>query len=180
MDHVAGIDDVRPFNYLQHHRMPIYAEERVINFIKQTFRYIFDPVPYSGLPLITLNEIAPYQPLMQGDLIIEPIRIIHGKLPILGFKMGDLVYITDAKYIDEEALSHIKPCKTVILNALHHNAHHSHMNLEEALEFSISNSLEQVYFTHISHQMGRHDVVSKTLPKSVSLAYDGLTLEFNY
>lgn len=180
MDHVNGLDDVRPFNYLKNMVMPIYAESRVLNEIRKRNSYIFEPIQYSGLPLIDLKPISPEQFIRIGDVDVNPLRILHGQLPILGFRFGDFVYITDAKYISKETSELIKDAKTFVINALHHREHHSHFNLSEALSFIEDNGLKNVYLTHISHQMGLYTEVSKTLPEGVHLAFDGLKLEFDY
>ena len=180
MDHVNVLDRVRPFNYLKKMVMPIYAEERVLGEIRKRYSYIFEPIAYSGLPLIDLIPINPFSPILINDIEVLPLRIIHGSLPILGFKFGDFVYITDAKYLTAETIEAISDAKTLIINALHHKEHHSHLNLKEALELISVNNFKNVYLTHISHQMGLHSEVSKTLPTGVHLAYDGLKLEFEY
>lgn len=180
MDHLNGIDDVRPFNYLQKYVMPIFAEARVLAEIRKRYNYIFEPIAYTGLPLIELNELQVANSISIKGMQVEPLRVMHGDLPILGFKFGDFVYITDAKYIGQDTLEQIKDAQTIIINALHHRAHHSHFNLEEALEFIAYNSLSNVYLTHISHQMGLYESISKKLPAGVNLAIDGLKLEFEY
>lgn len=180
MDHVNGLDDVRPFNYLQNMVMPIYAEARVISEIKKRYSYIFEPIQYTGLPLIDLIETLPGKQIEVADIPVLPLRVMHGRLPILGFRFGDFVYITDAKYISNETIDQIKGAKTLIINALHHREHHSHFNLQEALQFISDNGFTNVYLTHISHQMGLYSEISKSLPAGVMLAYDGLEIEFAY
>ena len=149
MDHVNGLDDVRPFNYLRHMVMPVYAEERVLAEIRKRYSYIFEPIQYTGLPLIDLNSAAPGSELNISGISVIPVRVIHGALPILGFRFGDFVYITDAKYISEETIGQIKDAGTIIINALHHREHHSHFNLTEALRFISTNNLKNVYLNLI-------------------------------
>ena len=175
-DHIIGMDDVRPLNFLHQKHMPVYAVERVQEELKQRFSYIFDADPYPGAPRITLHNIAPNQAFQIGKTSINPIEIYHGQLPILGFRIKDFTYITDAKTITKKELEKIKGTKILILSALHHSRHHSHLNLEEALEWIEEIQPEKAYLLHISHRMGKYEEVSKTLPEGVQLAYDGLEL----
>lgn len=176
-DHIIGMDDVRPLNFLHKKHMPVYAVERVQEELKKRFSYIFDANPYPGAPRITTHLIEANQAFQIGKTNIQPIEIFHGKLPILGFRIKDFTYITDAKTITKKELEKVKGTKTLILSALHHSPHHSHLNLEEALEWIEQIQPETAYLLHISHRMGKYEEVSKTLPKGVHLAYDGLELE---
>lgn len=180
MDHVNGLDDIRPFNYLQKKIMPIYAEERVLEDIRKRYSYIFEPVAYTGLPLIDLRPLEPGSPVIMSGMEIIPLRVMHGQLPILGFRFGNFAYVTDAKYFDTETIESLRDAETVVINALHHREHHSHLNLSEALAFIEEHQLKNVYLTHISHQMGLQEEVSKTLPEGVQLAYDGQRIDFRY
>lgn len=174
-DHVAGLDDIRPFNYLLHKNIDIYATDRVQNALKREFSYIFSDVKYPGLPQIELHTID-QEPFFIGKTEIIPLAIMHYKLPILGFRIGDFTYITDAKTISEETIAKVRGSKVLVVNALQRQTHISHFTLDEAVEFAEKIGAEQTYFTHISHNLGLHEEVEKELPKGMKLAYDGLTL----
>ncbi len=176
-DHIIGMDDVRPLNFKHQKHMPVYAAARVQEELKKRFSYIFDTDPYPGAPRITTHLIEAKHAFQIGKTRINPIEIFHGQLPILGFRIKDFTYITDAKTITEEELEKVKGTKVLVLSALHHSPHHSHLNLEEALEWIDRIQPEEAYLLHISHRMGKYEEVSKTLPKGVYLAYDGLELE---
>lgn len=174
-DHVAGLDDIRPFNYLLKKDIEIYATERVQHALKREFSYIFAEVHYPGLPQIDLNTISD-ESFSVGETVITPLDIMHYKLPILGFRINDFVYVTDAKTVSEETIAKIKGAKILVVNALQKEQHISHFTLDEAIEFAKKIGAEQTYLTHISHNMGLHEVVEKELPDNIKLAYDGLTL----
>ncbi|MBC7565847.1 MAG: MBL fold metallo-hydrolase [Pedobacter sp.] len=174
-DHVAGLDDIRPFNYLLHKNIDIYATDRVQDALKREFSYIFSDVKYPGLPQIELHSID-QEPFFIGKAEITPLAIMHYKLPILGFRIGNFTYITDAKAISEETIAKVRGTKILVVNALQRQTHISHFTLEEAVEFGKKICAEQTYFTHISHNLGLHEEVEKELPEGMKLAYDGLTL----
>jgi phosphoribosyl 1,2-cyclic phosphate phosphodiesterase len=174
-DHVAGLDDIRPFNYLLHKNIDIYASERVQDALKREFSYIFSEIKYPGLPQISLHTIDK-APFSIGKTEIIPLQIMHYRLPILGFRIGDFTYITDAKTISRETIDKVKGTKILVVNALQRQPHISHFTLDEAIEFAGKIGAEQTYFTHISHNLGLHDEVEKELPSGMKLAYDGLTL----
>jgi phosphoribosyl 1,2-cyclic phosphate phosphodiesterase len=174
-DHVAGLDDIRPFNYLLHKNIDIYATDRVQEALKREFSYIFSDVKYPGLPQIELHTID-RNPFFIGQTQIIPLAIMHYKLPILGFRIGDFTYITDAKSISEETIEKVRGTKILVVNALQRETHISHFTLKEAVEFASKIEAEQTYFTHISHNLGLHEEVDKELPAGMKLAYDGLTL----
>lgn len=174
-DHVAGLDDIRPFNYLLHKDIDIYATDRVQDALKREFSYIFSEVKYPGLPQIELHTID-QDPFFIGQTQIIPLAIMHYKLPILGFRIGDFTYITDAKTISEETIDKVRGTKILIINALQRQPHISHFTLDEAIDFAQKIGAEQTYFTHISHNLGLHEEVEKELPAGMKLAYDGLTL----
>lgn len=176
-DHVIGLDDVRPFNFRSRQNMPIYATTSVQKELRKRFAYIFTS-NYPGIPRLDLKTIRHAQPFGIGQISILPIEVIHGTLPVLGFRFGDFTYITDAKTIAPESLDLLAGTKTLVLNALHHETHYSHLNLDEALEIVAQIQPEQTYFTHISHRMGLNREITEQLPAGVSLAYDGLELEF--
>jgi phosphoribosyl 1,2-cyclic phosphate phosphodiesterase len=175
-DHIIGVDDIRPFNFAQGRDMPFYALPRVINELEKRFAYVFSQNAYPGAPRIQTIAIQPGQIINIGDLRIECLPITHGKLDILGFKINDFVYITDASEIDGEVIDKIRNCKVLVLNALHRRPHHSHFNLEQALHHAHLIEANQTYFTHLSHFMGLHKEVIEELPEKVSLAYDGLSV----
>lgn len=174
-DHVAGLDDIRPFNYLLKKNIDIYATERVEHALKREFSYIFSEVRYPGLPQIDLHTITD-QPFYIGATEIIPLNIMHYKLPILGFRIGDFSYITDAKTISDETLAKVKGTRILVVNALQREQHISHFTLDEAIEFAEKIGAEATYFTHISHNLGLHAIVEKDLPANIKLAYDGLTI----
>jgi phosphoribosyl 1,2-cyclic phosphate phosphodiesterase len=175
-DHVAGLDDIRPYNYILKKRIDIYATERVQEALKREFQYIFADTKYHGLPQINLHTITD-EPFAIGENTIVPFEVMHYKLPILGYRIGDFTYITDAKTISEASLEKIKGTKVLVLNALQKEDHISHLTFSEAIELANQVGAEMTYFTHISHNLGLHAEVSKELPAHIKLAYDGLTIE---
>jgi len=175
-DHIIGLDDVRPFNFRQKRPMPIYAMGRVLKEIKKRFEYIFDKDPYPGAPKLELVEIEDQQELTIGDLRFKCLELLHGNLPILGFKTGEFAYLTDVKTIPESSKSELTGLKHLVINALHHKPHKTHLNLLEALELIQDLNPGKAYLTHISHHMGKFEEVNPTLPSNVTLAFDGLSL----
>jgi phosphoribosyl 1,2-cyclic phosphate phosphodiesterase len=174
-DHIAGLDDVRAFNFINGKHIEVYATSRVQAAIKREFAYIFAEDKYPGIPLINLNEIdlAPFQ---IKDIKLNPIEVMHYKMPVLGFRIADFTYITDAKSISEKEKEKIKGSKVLVINALRREEHISHFTFQEAIDLAKELDVEQAYFTHISHQLGLHEQVSEELPSNVFLAYDGLKL----
>jgi len=177
-DHVAGLDDIRPFNYLLHKVIDIYAVERVQQALRREFAYIFEDTKYHGLPQITLHTVDK-NPFQIGQTIITPIEVMHYKLPVMGYRIGDFTYITDAKTVSEESLEKIKGSKILIVNALQRNEHISHFTLEEAIAFAQKVGAEMTYFTHMSHYLGLHKEVEQELPPNIKLAYDGLSFKLD-
>ena len=177
-DHVIGLDDVRPFNFSSGTNMPIYATKEVQQQLKARFSYVFSSNPYPGAPQLELHTIYKDKDFWVKKVKVQPIEVLHGRLPVLGFRFGDFAYITDAKTIGTDALKKLKGLDTLVLNALHHERHHSHLHLAEALEWIEKIAPRRAFLTHISHRMGRHEVVSKDLPADVAIAYDGLVLDF--
>ena len=177
-DHVAGLDDIRPFNYILKKRIDIYATERVQEALKREFQYIFADVKYHGLPQINLHTISD-QNFNVGETEVVPFEVMHYKLPILGYRIGDFTYITDAKTISEASLEKIKGTKVLVLNALQKESHISHLTFDEAIAMAEKIGAERTYFTHISHNLGLHEEISKELPPNIQLAYDGLTIDLN-
>lgn len=178
-DHIIGLDDVRPFNFMNWQDMPVFCTAAVAEELKQRFAYIFEKEPYPGAPMVKLHEISKAESFKAGGLSFVPIEVMHGKLPILGFRVQDFTYLTDMKTISEVELEKVKGTKVLVVNALHQHQHHSHLNLEEALAFIETIGPEQAYLTHLSHRMGLHEEVSKALPANVALAYDGLQINLS-
>ena len=179
-DHVAGLDDVRAFNFKEKREMNVYASHRVQEALNREYQYIFAEVKYPGIPKINLSTIdnEPFE--IDEGIQITPIEVMHYKLPVFGFRIGDLTYITDAKTISKEEREKIAGSKTIVLNALRKEPHMSHFNLEEALDFIDEMKPNKAYLTHISHLFGTHSEIEKELPKNVYAAYDGLSLDFTY
>lgn len=176
-DHTAGIDDIRPYFFRQGD-IPIYANQRVISSLNKRFDYIFaDENRYPGAPAVSINEIRNNQPFKIGDADVVPVEAYHNRLPVFGFRLKDFTYLTDVKTMQASEIEKIKNTKILVVNALREEAHHSHLNLKEALAFSEEVGAEKTYFTHISHLLGFHDEVEKKLPKNVHLAYDNLVID---
>jgi len=175
-DHTAGLDDVRAFNYTQRKPMDVYCEERVSNSLKREFAYVFSEFKYPGLPKININIIENKIFTVDG-VNIEPIRVKHLKLPVFGFKINDLAYITDANYISEQEKEKIKGVKVLVVNALRREEHLSHFTLSQALQLIKEVKPERAYLTHLSHAMGLYNDIKDELPENVFFAYDGLGLE---
>ena len=172
-DHIAGMDDLRAFNYKSQSAIDIYAEERVQNAVRKEYEYVFAENRYPGVPKMELHTIAGYNIDLNGDEII-PLRIFHYRLPILGFRIGEMAYITDANYIPEETREKLIGVKYLVINALRREKHISHFSLGEALALIEQVSPRKAYITHIGHQMGKHADVNRDLPVNVTLAWDGL------
>jgi phosphoribosyl 1,2-cyclic phosphate phosphodiesterase len=175
-DHVAGLDDIRPFNYRTKSAVEVYATIPVQEALKREYHYIFDENPYPGVPQVTLKTITTKKFNVQG-VDVMPIEVLHYMLPVLGFRIGNIAYVTDAKTISIREKEKLKGCDVLILNALRKKEHISHLNLDEALEWIAELKPKRAYLTHISHLMGKHEEVSAQLPEGVFLAYDGLTVE---
>jgi len=174
-DHIAGMDDVRAFNYKSQDAIDIYAEERVQKAIKREFSYVFAEYKYPGIPMMRLNNIPEYGFPVKGIEII-PVRVLHLDLEIFGFRIGNFAYITDANYIPEKSKEKLIGVKYLVINALRKEKHISHFNLREALDFIREISPKKAFITHISHQMGLYKNVMEELPPRIMLAYDGLSL----
>ncbi len=172
-DHIAGLDDLRSFNFMSKQPVNIWAESRVVKVLKQQFPYVFIDDKYPGTPELMLHEIG-QKPIRIGAFEIEPIRLYHYKLPVLGFRVDDLAYLTDVSEIPPEAMEKLKGLKMLIIDALRIKEHISHFNLAQALEVVEKLKPEQTRFIHISHQLGKHSVVNGNLPDGIGPAYDGL------
>lgn len=175
-DHIAGLDDIRAFNYRQERAIDVYAVTRVQEALKREYAYIFAEMKYPGIPEINLKTID-LNPFLVDGIKFIPIEVMHYKLPVLGFRIGDFTYITDAKTISEHEKQKIKGTKTLVINALQIEKHISHFTFVEAIAFAKEIGAEKTYFTHISHRLGRHQSILGLLPKNITLAYDGLVLE---
>jgi phosphoribosyl 1,2-cyclic phosphate phosphodiesterase len=174
-DHTAGMDDVRAFNFKQQMDMPVYARKQVIEQLKREFAYVFAEKKYPGVPTLEIHEIENIPFSVQGITFI-PIEVLHYKLPVFGFRIGDFSYVTDANYISETEKEKLKGSKVLILNALQKQAHISHFNLDQAIKLAEELKPQKAYFTHISHKLGFHEKVSQELPDNIELAYDGLKI----
>jgi len=177
-DHIAGLDDVRAFNYKSQAAIDIFAEDRVQKAIRKEYSYVFSEIQYPGIPKMRLNPIPEHGFRVKG-LEIIPIRVFHYHLPVFGFRIGNFAYITDANYIPEESKEKLFGVKYFVINALRKEKHISHFSLREAIDIIREISPKKSFITHISHQMGYHDEVSKELPKGIFLAYDGMTVYCN-
>lgn len=176
-DHTAGMDDIRPFFFRQGD-IPIYAHKRVLDSLKIRFDYIFtDNNRYPGAPSVQANAVNNDAPFKIGNLAAIPIEAFHNRLQVFGYRIGDFAYLTDIKTISDKEINKIRGVKVLSVNALRIKPHHSHFNLEEALQLVAKVSPEKAYFTHISHYMGFHEEVEKKLPKGVHLAYDNLVVK---
>lgn len=175
-DHTAGLDDIRPFNFRQGD-IPIYAHERVIKSLMKRFDYIFEDVNrYPGAPSVKVHEVTNNHSFLLGDKIVEPIRVMHGKLEIFGYRIAEFAYLTDAKYVSPAEKEKLKGVKVLVVSALRQEPHETHFNLAEALEFIKEIKPDRAYLTHISHLMGFHKEVQAQLPNNVFLAYDNLQI----
>ena len=175
-DHTAGLDDIRPYNYMQG-IIPFFAHKRVFDDLRKRFNYIFTTIDkYPGAPDIKTIEIDKNSIFTIGGKRVVCIEAMHDRLPVLGFRIDDFTYLTDAKTISEEEIKKLEGTKVLVVNALREAPHYSHFNIAEALELVDKVKPEKTYFTHISHMMGFHEEVEKKLPKNVHLAYDTLTI----
>lgn len=176
VDHMFGLDDIRSFNWVQKNSMEIYAEKRVQKAIKRIFDYVFAEFKYPGIPKMRLKDVADVPFFIDGIKVVS-IRCLHYKLPVYGYRIGNLAYITDTNYIADEELEKLKGTKVLVVNALRKEKHLSHFNLEEALEIINIVQPEKAYLTHISHHFGKYADIEKELPENVFMAYDGLKIE---
>jgi phosphoribosyl 1,2-cyclic phosphate phosphodiesterase len=174
-DHVAGLDDVRAFNFILKKHIDIYAEKRVQEALQREFAYIFADYKYPGIPEIDMHLIDNTIFNVEG-VNIQPIRAYHHLLPVFGYRIGQVAYLTDIKTIPEEEKSKLKNLDLLILNALRKEEHIAHLNLKEALELADELKPKQTYLTHLSHRFGLHAIEDKKLPSNLRIAYDGLKL----
>ncbi|HQQ94799.1 MAG TPA: MBL fold metallo-hydrolase [Bacteroidia bacterium] len=174
-DHIAGMDEVRAFNYIQKKHMPVYATQRVQKALQREFAYVFSEEKYPGIPEITLIDFED-QPFYVGDIGLDPITVMHYRLPVKGFRIQDFAYITDANFIAEQEKDRLRNLNVLVLNALRKEPHVSHFTLEEAIAMVNELRPRKAYFTHISHQMGLHTQLNADLPAHIEIASDGLQL----
>ncbi|MDP1802461.1 MAG: MBL fold metallo-hydrolase [Bacteroidota bacterium] len=174
-DHIAGLDEVKAFNFIHKMVMPVYATNRVQQALHREFAYIFSDEKYPGIPEIKVIDFD-NEPFFIGDILLTPINVMHFRLPVKGFRINDFAYITDANFIPEEEKEKLKGLNVLVLNALRKEPHISHFTFEEAIELVKELKPKKAYFTHISHQLGLHEEISKELPANIELAVDGLQL----
>jgi len=174
-DHIGGLDDIRSINYIHNKAVDLYAEARVIDYLKETFAYAFAEKKYPGSPDINLKTID-NKPFKIENTEITPIRGLHFKLPVLGYKIGDFAYLTDFNFISEKEIKKLKGVKHLVINALRIEKHISHYCLNETLEVIKKIKPEKAYLTHISHQIGKNDEVQENLPPNVIMGFDGLVI----
>lgn len=175
-DHVAGLDDVRAFNFIQMKEMPVYVTDSVEACLRREFPYIFADLKYPGVPRLDVHKITNI-PFHAEGVLFQPIEVMHYKMPVFGYRVGDFTYITDVSHIPDAEMDKIKGSKVVVLSALRKQPHISHFNLDQALRVMEELKPEKGYLTHISHLLGLHEDISKELPNHIELAYDGLTIE---
>lgn len=177
-DHVAGMDDIRAFNYLQGKPVDVYATEFTQSVLKKEFEYVFQNSDYPGIPQLNLHTLRNDKEFIIGDIRLTPVEVMHYKMPVLGFRINNLTYITDANFIAKEEKQKMLGSDWLILNALRREPHISHFTLDQAIELALEINPQQTWFTHISHQLGLHAEVEGELPDGIQLAYDTLSLEF--
>ncbi len=175
-DHIAGLDDIKAFNFFQHKPIDVYANTLTKKELYREFPYIFAEDKYPGIPSVNLHTISD-QPFMVGDIPVIPIRVYHLHMPVLAFRFGNFTYITDANRIEDDQKEKIKGSEVLVVNALRKNQHISHFNLQQAVDLVLELHIPKAYFTHISHQLGLNDVINKELPPNIQLAYDGLKIK---
>jgi phosphoribosyl 1,2-cyclic phosphate phosphodiesterase len=174
-DHVAGLDDVRAFNHITGKPVDIYAEQRVLNALKREFPYVFSETKYPGAPEMTLHAIGE-KPFTVAGIAVTPVRLWHHELPVLGFRIGNMAYITDVNRVDEPEFEKLRRLDVLVVGTVRRGHHISHFSLEEALDFIAKVRPQRAYLTHLSHQFETHAELQATLPAGVQVAYDGLAV----
>lgn len=175
-DHIAGLDDIRPFYFRSGLKpVPIYGDAFTLERVRREFDYFFFEKKYPGVPEVQLHEIGD-EPFTIGDIVLEPVAVRHHLMPVLGFRSGNLAYVTDANYISPESMDRLRGLKALVLNALQKEPHISHFTLQEAVEVVNELSPGATWFTHISHKMGLHENICSELPSGMSLGWDGLVI----
>jgi phosphoribosyl 1,2-cyclic phosphate phosphodiesterase len=177
-DHIAGLDDIRSFNFLHQRPMDIYADSLTEEAVRRDFYYAFTDTKYPGIPQLDMHTIT-LDPFVIGDIPIIPILVWHLKMPVMGYRFGKFTYITDANHIDPDSKEKIRGSEVIVLNALRKQKHISHFTLDEAIAMSLELGAPQAYFTHISHQLGLHAEIDAALPGGINLAYDRMVIELS-
>lgn len=175
-DHIAGLDDIRAFNYVLNKKIDIYGTRQVMEAIQTEFPYIFSDSRYFGAPQLTIHHITD-TPFTIRNMEFTPIQVLHEKLPVTGYRIGDFTYITDASFISDKEMEKIRGSRVIVLNALRNSRHVSHFSVGEAVDILTRLEPEKAYLTHLSHFVGLHEEVNAKLPDFIRLAYDGLTVE---
>jgi phosphoribosyl 1,2-cyclic phosphate phosphodiesterase len=178
-DHVAGMDDIRAFNFIQQSAMPLYCSERVEKALRREFSYVFSDEQYPGIPKVDLKRLDGSSFVLPSGLEVKPINLLHHRLPVFGFRFGDFTYITDANYISESEKEKVKGTKILIINALRLTEHISHFNFQEALALIDELKPQKSYLTHISHLFGKHEDILSWCPEHVEPCFDGMTIEID-
>ena len=178
-DHIAGLDDTRPIIFRTGNEMLIYGQQRVINRIKKVYDYAFEPQPYPGAPRIQATPVEDGQEFSVNGFNIQSLPVIHGRLPILGYRVGGLAYLTDTNHIPEPTYELLEGLDVLVIDALHHRDHFSHYTLEQAVEQAKKIGAKRTFFIHMSHYMGLHKTISNELPENMYLSYDGLEICFD-
>ena len=176
-DHIIGLDDVRPFNFMHRTDIPVYGSPRVLEVLRRRFAYIFEKDPYPGAPRIGLHPVFPDHPFEVKGVRVIPVEVMHGSLPVLGFRIGNFAYVTDVKTIAPGELRKLENLDILVISALHHHEHHSHLNLDQALKIIRALKPGRTYLVHMSHRMGLHAEVEAAMPSGVHLAYDGMQID---
>jgi phosphoribosyl 1,2-cyclic phosphate phosphodiesterase len=174
-DHVAGLDDTRPFQFFTRKPTQIYGNKMSLEGIEREIPYAFQDIRYPGVPKINLHEIS-LDAFTIGDIPVKPVLVWHHRMPVYGFRFGSFTYITDANRIDDDEKEKIRGSEVIVLNALRNETHISHFTLQQAIDLVDELKIPKAYFTHISHQLGLHKTVSSSLPAGILLAYDGLEI----
>ena len=175
-DHIIGLDDIRPYNFKQNTNMPVFALNRVLEDLKNKFSYMFENNPYPGLPRVECHQLSYNEYFDFNGISVLALRVMHGKLPILGFRINNFAYITDASYIGFDEMNLLKDLDVLVLNVLQFRPHYSHYNYDEMLIVASEINAKITYLTHMSHELGRHDELIRKLPGNIIPAYDGLIL----
>lgn len=173
-DHLAGLDDIRAFNYWSKKPMEVYADPMTEEAVRRDFYYAFSEKKYPGIPEMNLHTIGP-DPFMVGEIPVQPLKVWHLKMPVTAFRFGSITYVTDANRIEQSEKEKIRGSEVLVVNALRMEPHISHFTLDEAIALVRELEIPRAYFTHISHQLGKHADVERTLPEGMHLAYDGLS-----
>ncbi|MBP7273966.1 MAG: MBL fold metallo-hydrolase [Saprospiraceae bacterium] len=178
-DHIFGMDDLRPINFIQNRDMPVYGLQRVLDDVAKRFDYVFSTSKYPGLPRLQLIPIDS-SALVVANINIQPIPVQHGNLPILGYRIGNVSYITDCRYLSDEAILLLQNTKHLVINGLHWQEHHAHLTIPQAVTLIQKIKPEKAYLTHLSHNAGLHEKLNEYLPEGIEVAYDGLVVEGEY